>query len=68
MIEAGIAPRGKAEDGGKAVTAAIDHALAGESDVYYDTTRKARASEAAYDQAAQARLRKVALGLLAPYL
>ena len=68
VIEAEIAPLGKAEDGGIAVTAAIDHALAGETNVYYDTTRVGRANEAAYDVAAQERLRKVALGLLAPYL
>ncbi len=68
VLEAGIAPLGKAEDGGKAVVAAIDHALAGQTNVYYDTTRLARANPAAYDVAAQERLRAVALGMLAPYL
>ncbi len=68
VIEAGINPLGKAEDGGIAVTAAIDHVLAGETGLYYDTTKQARANEAGYDEAAQGRLRQVALQLLAPYL
>jgi NAD(P)-dependent dehydrogenase (short-subunit alcohol dehydrogenase family) len=65
--DAGITPQGKAEDGAIAVEHALDAALAGASGVYFDTVREARANDAAYDAAAQARLREAARNLTAPF-
>jgi NAD(P)-dependent dehydrogenase (short-subunit alcohol dehydrogenase family) len=65
VLEAGIAPLGTAEDGAAAVQAVLDQALAGKSGVYFDKAKPTRANAAAYDQAAQERLRKKALALVA---
>ena len=62
--EAGIAPRGTAEEGAQAVLSAIEHALSGESGVYFDRTQPAQAEPEAYDVRAQQRLRAHTLELL----
>ena len=62
--EAGIAPRGTAEEGGLAVLSAIEQALLGVSGAYFDRTNPAHAEPDAYDVHAQERLRARTLGLL----
>lgn len=65
--EAGIEPQGSAESGALAVLAVIEHALAGESGVYFDRARRAEPDDSASDPAQQAWLRTRALELSAPY-
>ncbi|HVY47442.1 MAG TPA: SDR family NAD(P)-dependent oxidoreductase [Minicystis sp.] len=67
VIDAGIAPQGTAAEGAAAVLAAVERVLAGETGLYLDREREARADPAAYDASAQARLRERALALTAPF-
>jgi hypothetical protein len=62
--EAGIAPRGTAEEGARAVLSAIEQALSGVSGAYFDRTQPAQAEPEAYDVRAQQRLRARTLALL----
>jgi hypothetical protein len=62
--EAGIAPRGTADEGARAVLSAIEHALSGVRGAYLDRTQPAHAEPDAYDVRAQQRLRARTLELL----
>ena len=62
--DAGIAPRGTAEEGAQAVLSAIEQALSGVSGAYFDRTQPAHAEPEAYDVRAQQRLRARTLELL----
>ncbi len=68
VIEAGITPLGKAEDGAKSVVAAVERAIAGESGLYFDQLSPTRANVAAYDEAMQDRMHARTLEILRPYL
>jgi NAD(P)-dependent dehydrogenase (short-subunit alcohol dehydrogenase family) len=67
VAEAGIQPQGSAESGALAVLAVIEHALAGESGLYFDGARRSEPDASASDPEQQAWLRAQALRLSAPY-
>jgi NAD(P)-dependent dehydrogenase (short-subunit alcohol dehydrogenase family) len=58
--EGGIEPRGPASMGAQAIVHALTHVLGGgESGLYFDVEAPARANARAYDESAQAELRRV---------
>jgi len=65
--EAGIAPQGTAESGGRAVLSVIERALAGETGRYFDGEQVSEAEASASRPEQQAWLRQRALELSAPY-
>ena len=65
--EAGIAPQGTAESGGRAVLSVIERALAGETGRYFDGNQVGEADPSASHPELQAWLRQRALELSAPY-
>ena len=65
--EAGIAPQGTAESGGRAVLSVIERALAGENGRYFDGGQVGEADAAASRPEQQAWLRQRSLELSAPY-
>ena len=65
--EAGIAPQGTAESGGRAVLSVIERALAGESGRYFERDQVSEADPSASRPEQRAWLRKRALELSAPY-
>lgn len=67
VLEAGIQPQGSAESGALSALAVIEHALAGESGLYFDGARRSTPDPAASNPEQQAWLRTRALELSAPY-